>query len=55
MTPNDLIRLAALIMGWVVAIFIFVFTLAILFVAFIMAVEVGIICWKEVEKNVRKK
>ena len=55
MSANDLIILGKNMMLWFVAIIMFVTMLAILFAGFILAVEVGLIAWKEVKKNVRNK
>ena len=51
MSANDLIILGKNMMLWFVAIIMFVTMLAILFAGFILAVEVGLIAWKEVKKN----
>ena len=55
MSANDLIVLGKNMMMWFVAIIMFVTMLAILFAGFILAVEVGLIAYKEIRKNVRTK
>lgn len=55
MNANDLIKLGGSLMSWLVAMLIFILSVVLVLVALIMATEVGIICYKEILKNVRKQ
>lgn len=55
MTPSDLVKLGGLIMGWLLAIIMFIVMLVILFTGLLLSVEVCIICYKEIKNSVRRQ
>lgn len=48
MNANDLITLGLQIMGWFVAVLIFVFSVALMLTGIVITVQVGLIVWRNV-------
>lgn len=48
MTANDLITLGLRIMGWFVAVLIFLFSLALMLTGIVITVQIGLIFWRSI-------
>lgn len=51
MTANDLITLGLRIMGWFVAVLIFLFSLALMLTGIVITVQVGLVVWRNVRNG----